>query len=178
MKSKTKSKKAKALALAVVLNDDPSGRYYGANATKNKVKAIKAIKNLVAILNSSGVESAHLWALMSAMRGPDNDGGNSGLKWRTTARIRGAVGLDMINSAGGFVVNGTSLSPQDLAERDKMLALASADRNAVVGAGAHFGEHYRRAVDAIRFFFGYDLDAERPCECKTDAAGPYLDIWI
>jgi hypothetical protein len=79
----------------------------------NKVKRI--IKDVVAILNNStGRPPRQLWAILSALRGPDND--SWGLKQHTTAKIRHAIGIGECNAVGvdSAPTNGVIPSSVDL----------------------------------------------------------------
>lgn len=69
---------------------------------KDKNKAKRILKDIVEIFNTdvnhSSTVANNLWAVLSALRGPDNS--DYSLKQETTAKIRGAIGIKDVNRIG------------------------------------------------------------------------------
>lgn len=105
-----------------------------------KAHAVAALKEVVRVLNYEGSASADLWAILTALRGPDNE--DDQLKKRTTTNIRGAIGLD--GSPGRFrsaVVTHGPVKYQN----------PSMTENKVAGC-AHFAAHINSALWALERF--------------------------
>lgn len=112
---------------------------------RNKVKAI--IRDAVKIFNSGAEsEARNLWAVLSALRGPDS--ANYTLKQETTSKIRSVIGIlndnnvsiDSMRSKPESLVSFVSqLKPIDnyLSEKD------------IEEVQTHFASHYRYAVEAL-----------------------------
>jgi hypothetical protein len=66
-------------------------------ALKGKDRSAKLmLEQIVKFLQTDDQESENLWNILTALRGPDIDSGNlqEDVKNRTTARIRGTIGLN------------------------------------------------------------------------------------
>lgn len=120
-----------------------------------KAEIKKLLKQVVKVLNEDTKESAMLWDILSALRGPDilyppvlvRE-----LKELTTARIRAAIGL-RDNTTACFMVSLDPLSPENRSSRDSILKELT--------SLTHFRWHYQEAVKAIRELFKYDLIEEK-----------------
>lgn len=119
-------------------------------------RAELALGEIVAVLNDrsdayAGNISRHLWNILSALRGPDA-AISSQLKSRTTARIRGTLGL---TSDGAFGGPAGALISMTLVEDLGSLEYTEAMKT----AGSHFVIHYENAVKGLRYF-GYPTKTE------------------
>lgn len=89
------------------------------------------------------------WDILTMLRGADSDTDDAmDLKWLTTARIRGLIG---VLPGNGAAVRSYPLDEEEKAQRDHLLEKAP----------RHFRDHYDAAVGAIRQVYGYDIIAER-----------------
>lgn len=103
-------------------------------ARKKQVQ--KLVKTIIADLNKGDGGSKALWKILTALRGPDARSGSADqIKYRTTSRLRGVLGLK--NEAIGAVVYYEE--PEE--------GLSPADRDVV---GYHFTRHYQDALFATR----------------------------
>lgn len=109
--------------------------------TKEKKKKNKA-EDLEKTTNQSS-----LWAIITALRGPDNDNDEE-LKELTTARVRGILGLerDSVN------VCYEPLTDEEITQRNNLL---DKRRNNPV-FGDHFTEHFKNAMNGLKTL-GYDV---------------------
>lgn len=116
------------------------------------IKFNAAIKELLKrsteFAKGQGHQDQLVWDVLSALRGPDNDGPST-LKFLTTARIRSFVKLD--SQAAGSTINPIGLTPQKRVERDILLSDGS----------RHFQFHIFSAWRAINKLYGYDLIHEQ-----------------
>lgn len=112
------------------------------DAPKPTVKSVLA--DVVAMLNSPDERSGwQLWAVLTALRGPDNN--NCNLKNLTTASIRGILGLQD-NRGGGFVVTDKPPIEKDTPDYliyDKLVANHGK-------VDYHFACHYANAITALK----------------------------
>ena len=93
-----------------------------------KAEVRRLIGEVVRVVNSGGAESGDLWHILTALRGPDSD--ELELKMRTTARIRGAIGL----TSETFVV---SAKPPEGLSPDTFTF-------------GHFHHHHNSAIEALQ----------------------------
>lgn len=61
--------------------------------TVKNVSAEYMLRLIVKFLNRRDQESENLWYVLSALRGPDKDRDYKKIKYITTARIRGVIGI-------------------------------------------------------------------------------------
>lgn len=113
---------------------------------QSKSRVRKAIKELVSILNRGSdvqyEDQIHLWYILTALRGPDSS--YDTVKNLTTARIRGAIGLQSGNPGGATVCTKCPLFTVEFNRDEK--ALLSREQS------SHFLTHYDMAVKALRYF--------------------------
>lgn len=102
-------------------------------ARKKKVQ--KLIKTIIADLNKGDGGSEALWKILTALRGPDTGSRAEKIKYRTTSRLRGVLGLKD-RTVGAIVDKG---KPEE--------GFSPADRDVV---GHHFAGHYQDALFATR----------------------------
>ena len=120
-------------------------------AQLSKKKAQQLLKDLVKGLNQDGPNAAALWAILSALRGPDESTNHT--KAVTTERIRGAIGIDPRVGLGqlGPAVTSEPLDQEALKWKNEQV-----DENRFY----HFFSHYKGAVAGIKYFLNYDLKTE------------------
>jgi len=98
-------------------------------------EARETLKEVVRMLNKGNEGSRALWLVLTALRGPDD--GDLNLKARTTARLRGAIGLR--ESPGTYIgAHVIKTKREELPEADY----------GPLGTG-HFATHYIMAVRAL-----------------------------
>lgn len=109
-------------------------------------EARKAIDHVVKVLNGGGNESRLLWHVLTALRGPDND--DDIVKLRSTARLRGAIGLVSVGR-DGFV---SAVVAYDKPRRFHPIQDSDEDTS-FVGPNAfvplHFRRHFNLGVAAL-----------------------------
>lgn len=110
-----------------------------------KQRAKKIVEDAVALFNDSDLgaytPSRNLWAVLTALRGPDSD--NTVLKEVTTGRIRGAIGMNYHLTNTGAIVSENTLLPELDADDTKAFSKEPT---------AHFQFHYGLAAKALRYF--------------------------
>ena len=117
-----------------------------------RTEALRVLRSLRRILGRRDRTAEQLWNLLSAMRSADFIDLDGAVKDMTTARIRSFL---VPTGAGlGFVRD----TPLSAAERS---ALGELPKRTQLANAYHFWGHYLCAVDAVRYFFGYDLNVER-----------------
>ena len=100
----------------------------------NQARGKKLLKRIVSFLNENTDASAQLWAILTALRGPDNNSaGSLDRKAETTACLRGAIGLTARYYCA--VLSNKPAAP---------LYYSIMDDN------AHFEGHYGNALFALR----------------------------
>ena len=100
--------------------------------------AKSVLDGLVSFLNQKTPETAYVWWILTALRGPDD--GSMCLKDETTSRIRHAVGLQ---ASRQFIVEGGS--PLGL-DQDSP---SSTVKRRYPRAEHHFLNHYEKALNAL-----------------------------
>ena len=83
-----------------------------------------------------------LWAVITALRGPDGDDITSSLKDVTTARIRGILDLE----DKSVIVSVYPLTEVQIERRDQLLEECS----------SHFAQHFQEAIHALELL-GYEV---------------------
>ena len=109
--------------------------------------AKQQLKEIVDFLNENklNAEGRRLWDVLTALRGPDSNDGN--LKRQTTARLRGAIGLQ--DNLTYFISN----------EKPEYVNVEAAFKENPYFS-FHFGEHFNSALAAVRLFQREDLQQD------------------
>lgn len=129
----------------------------GRPITHNRKELKKLLKDIVAFLNTDSYDSAYLWHILTALRGPDTDRpGVVGIKDNTTARIRGAIGIRTERVFGASI---NYAVPQYKLVLDKNSGFYITDTQYVDTTGFHFMQHYHNALTAL-IALGY-VDKEK-----------------
>lgn len=117
----------------------------------------EALQPVIDLLNKNNLDSRDLWAILCALRGPDN--GDTYLKEETTERFRFALGIKPlpedpvcklylrqgeISGPGGMLLSKNPLPSTALARGFQTEAEVAAE-----SGGRHFALHFREATDAL-----------------------------
>lgn len=110
--------------------------------TSRKKHTVKLIEQIVESLNFQDEESRNLWYVLTALRGPDNEG--SALKAETTAKLRRAIGLN----ASIFAIVSNENPPESHRDYDVVTRELSKN-NSFIRYEYHFVNHYALGVRAL-----------------------------
>lgn len=103
--------------------------------TKKQTEAKKLLRTIARFLNGkTEIPTVRdFWSILTALRGPDfgSPAESHKLKMRTTARIRGAIGISETDAHGVFISEETPV------------------RETVLDEEWHFFSHHNAAVDAL-----------------------------
>ncbi len=103
----------------------------------------QVVDNLISFLNNAPrVDSRLVWEIVTALRGPDDN--NNALKNVTTARLRGAIGLNAGGSTGAIVEFEEPINKN----LDSWVIIDELKQSH--GAAYHFAKHYAHAVQALK----------------------------
>lgn len=119
-------------------------------ATRGSTLA-KCIENLYKDISSfcpkesTDIKDRTLWAILTALRGPDDSKvPDTMLKWYTTARLRAIVCPNEMNFCD---INHSPLNTIQLEERADLLTMCS----------RHFAQHWYEAVAAIKKVYNIEI---------------------
>jgi len=107
-----------------------------ARRQKSKETARNLIKNVIEFVNTDSLYGRDLWAILTALRGPDTN--NMVVKALTTQKIRGAVGLSSNNSANAYS-----------SEEKPEMILSLHSFETTHKENLHFINHHNYAVEAL-----------------------------
>lgn len=96
--------------------------------------AKEIIADAVELINTGSPDARFLWSILTALRGPDFS--DTGVKHRTTTRIRGAIGMNKNFSVGASV------------DTEPVEALTEADKQACHDSW-HFIQHFNWARETL-----------------------------
>jgi hypothetical protein len=125
--------------------------------TGEERSARKVLAGIVKFLQVGDIESFDLWAILTALRGPDS--GDHELKQATTSRLRHAIGLREYKS-GSFL--GYFYTSQDPLTR----TIYAYDKS------VHFVTHFNSAVDVLDKF---NRQEQKEINAKLDALTSVFD---
>jgi len=125
--------------------------------TGKERSARKMLASIVKFLQVGDIESSDLWAILTALRGPDS--GNDELKRATTSRLRHAIGLREYESGPFWGHFHTSQDPltRTIYAYDKSV---------------HFVTHFNSAVDTLDKF---NRQEQKEINAKLDALTSVFD---
>lgn len=128
----------------------------GSSSMTRQEEGKQLLKQLVTFLNLHDRDSKMLWAVLTALRGPDNENEHD-LKEETTARIRNAVGLKPGVGNGASV--SSYLPPVEDASIETWTVYGDSDHvvrkyqiKYFEKVQKHFIKHYAWAVAGLRHF--------------------------
>jgi hypothetical protein len=104
---------------------------------KKKDRAKKALQEIVAVLNEGDYVAVKLWAILTALRGPDTTP-SYGIKSKTTTNVRGALGLKENTCVPAVITHNPIIMSDELQTEATRIA------------GHHFAQHYLNAAYALR----------------------------
>jgi hypothetical protein len=123
--------------------------------SKEEAKAV--LDRVVNILNEGTSISEQVWWILGGLRGPDSD--NEVLKRKTTARVRGTLGIKSGNfsqyAAVGALISNAPIVPVSEEEwKQDEDALEQRRRSKIPGAerSTHFLHHFNLATMALEYF--------------------------
>lgn len=125
--------------------------------TGKERSARKMLAQIVKFLQVGDEESADLWNILTALRGPDS--GNNELKQATTSRLRHVIGLREYNYDSFLRYFTTSPEP--------LMKCQHGD-----GKSVHFVSHFNSAVDALDKF---NRQEQKEINAKLDALTSVFD---